>query len=345
MQFGLIGFGALAENYYVPALRRLSDASVVAVADSLPARQSAASARLPQAAAYANYEDLLAREKMDGILVATPPSTHLSIWNAAAKRGLPVFMEKPFLLGGELERAESSARARKLLMVNFNRRFWPVYQRLGELVRNGQLGETTSVEMTFQLDVLKWPAVTPYRVSGHDGGVLYDLGSHALDLIPYLLQDEPLSLQAEAHSHRWESDHIEVSMAFRSGLRFRCTLAYQSPTLESVTVRCSRGSLWLDNPNMIVHVRHSGATNKRLSERVHDLLICGYRGLRQDRSLLRYSIQAALAAFVNSLNAGVPFSPGFDEAVQNARLLEAARQAMVSRKTIDLQTKHSASVT
>ena len=129
IRFALIGFGALAERYYRPAIRRLP-ASIAAVADPFEVRRSAAAAVYPMAKTYADYRELLARENVDGILVASPPTTHLSIWNDASKHGAPVFMEKPFLLGDELSRAESSQRARRLLMVNFNRRFWPEYRRM-----------------------------------------------------------------------------------------------------------------------------------------------------------------------------------------------------------------------
>jgi predicted dehydrogenase len=47
LRLGIIGFGRLAQNYYVPAFRRLSQGQVVAIADPLPVRQAAARAWFP----------------------------------------------------------------------------------------------------------------------------------------------------------------------------------------------------------------------------------------------------------------------------------------------------------
>jgi hypothetical protein len=50
--------------------------------------------------------------------------------------------------------------------------------------------------------------------------------------------------------------------------------------------------------------------------------------------MLRYSVTAALKTFLKSLRAGVPFSPGFPEAEANARLLDAAADAMECGSTL-----------
>jgi predicted dehydrogenase len=336
IRLGLIGFGALAERYYTPALRRLPVVSITAIADPLSARRSAAAARFRQAKIYADHRNLLAQEDVHGILVASPPSTHLSIWNEACGRRLPVFMEKPFVLGGELPRAESSFEAQRSLMVNFNRRFWPVYQRLGELARGGVIGELRGAEMIFQVDPLKWGAATPHRLSQTEGGVLYDLGSHAIDLIPHLLGEEPASVMAQSRNQRWEADHIQLSMEFKSGFRFRCTLAYQSPAQERVVIRGSEGSLWMDNPNMTVHVLSGDSPAYQLAGRCRDIAAIGYRALIRDRSMLRYSIHAALSAFVDSARSGGAFSPGFAAAANNATCLEALAQSAANGGAVEL---------
>jgi predicted dehydrogenase len=335
IRFAVIGFGALAERYYTPAMRRLP-AFITAVADPLEVRRSAAAALFPMAKTYADYRDLLTLENVDGILVASPPITHLSIWNDASKHGAPVFMEKPFLLGNELSRAESSQTARRLLMVNFNRRFWPEYRRMGELARGGVIGELRSAEMIFHVDALKWRAATPFRLSANEGGVLYDLGSHAIDLIPHLLGEEPVSVLAKTTSQRWEADHVELSMDFSSGFTFQCSLGYQSPAQERLVIRGRKGVLRLDNPNMTVHTLRDGQAPLSRAGRCRDIAAIGYRAFRRDRSMLRYSVHAALAAFIDSLRSGTAFSPNFTAAANNAMWLEAVARSAASGKAVEV---------
>jgi predicted dehydrogenase len=62
LRLGIIGFGRLPHNYYVPAFRRLSQGQVVAIADPLPVRQAAARACFPHSRVYQTYQDLFAQE-------------------------------------------------------------------------------------------------------------------------------------------------------------------------------------------------------------------------------------------------------------------------------------------
>ena len=133
LRLGIVGFGRLAQHYYAPALRGMDGIGTILVADPLDARRALARKRL-RAGTYGAPRDLLAQEP-DALLVASPPSTHLEIWNDACRAGVPVFMEKPFVLSGEIARAESSPDARRLLMIDFGRRFWPVYAQLREMVQ------------------------------------------------------------------------------------------------------------------------------------------------------------------------------------------------------------------
>ncbi len=336
IRLGLIGFGALAERYYTPALRRLPSVSLTVIADPHASRRSIAAALFPLARTYVDYRDMLAREEVDGILVAAPPTSHLSIWNDASRMGLPVFMEKPFLLRGELARAENSIQARRLLMINFNRRFWPVYQRMGALARGGSIGELKSAEMIFQVDPIKWRAATPYRLSSNEGGVLYDLGSHAIDLIPNILREKPARVMAKTWSRRWESDQIELNLELNSGFMFRCSLAYQSPAQERIVIHGSEGGLCMDDPNMNLYLINKGATGRGLAGRCHDILTIGYRALRRDHSMLRYSIHASLGAFFGALRIRGAFSPGFDDAANNVIWLEAASKSAACGGSVEL---------
>jgi hypothetical protein len=112
---GISGFGRLAQNYYTPALRRLSGARVIAVADPLPASRAAAEKLLPGLRAYESNKMMLDCEALAGLLVASPPSAHLAAWNAAAAYpALAVFMEKPFVLEGQLGEADASPDAARI---------------------------------------------------------------------------------------------------------------------------------------------------------------------------------------------------------------------------------------
>jgi predicted dehydrogenase len=146
---GIAGFGRLARDYYVPAFRALADARLVAVADPLAGSRSVAARRMASLALFADHREMLERAGLDALLVASPPSTHLAIWNAAAAQGLPVFMEKPFVLAGQLGEV---GRGTGSLMLDFNRRFWPTYRRAAEAVQSGAVGRPVDVHFQLHTD-------------------------------------------------------------------------------------------------------------------------------------------------------------------------------------------------
>jgi predicted dehydrogenase len=335
LRLGLVGFGRLARRYYVPAVARLRGVGVVAVADPLDASRAAAVTALPGAAVCRSIDELLAHHP-DALLIATPPSTHLALWNAAQATGIPVFMEKPLVLAGQLAQVTDGADTRRRLMVNFNRHFWPPYVRLRALVAAGRIGRVVSAEYALHVDLLPWCSVTRHRLSPDDGGVLHDLGSQALALVPWLLGAEPVAVETTRTSRRWPDDHVSLRLTFADGVRATCDLAYESRTCERVVVTGTNGRLRLEDPNMALHLgpAHNGARRGRL----RDLATFGYRALRRSHSMARSSIHAALAEFVAATRDRRPFVPGWDAAVRNVRALEAATEAAEAGRAVPLET-------
>jgi predicted dehydrogenase len=336
LQLGLVGFGRLARKYYVPALRALNDVSLAVVVDPLDASREAARAAFPGVATLTDPDALL-RQRLDGVIVASPPSTHLALWNLAARAGLPVLLEKPFALRGELAHAADGDGERGLLMLDLNRRFWPPYRKMRDSVGAGLLGELDSVDIRLHVDVRPWCSVTSHRLEAGEGGVLYDLGSQAIDLARWLTGMEPRKVSASSESRRWENDQVLIDLGFEGGLRARCDMAYSERAFEQVAIEGRRGAMRLLDPNMAIHWegRGEGETPWSPLERARDLATLCYRGLRRSRSMVRYTVTAALAAFTDSIRRGLLFSPGFADAAANATWLDAAALALELREPVD----------
>jgi predicted dehydrogenase len=327
LRLGIAGYGRLARKYYAPALRACPGITVLVVVDPLEACRDAARAAFPGVATCADPGALSAWH-LDGLIVASPPSTHLGLWNTAANLGLPVLMEKPFVLRGELPRAAAGERERRLLMIDLNRRFWPPYRQIRDAVRDRAAGELESVDISLHVDVRPWCSVTSHRLQRGEGGVLYDLGSQAVDLARWIAGMEAREVSAWSESRRWEHDHVRLELAFEDGVRARCDLAYAERGFERMAIEGRRGRIELPDPNMTVHFRERGSGPRWPLGRVRDLVVLGYRGLRRSQSMVRYTVAMALATFTDSIRRGLSFTPGFEEAAMNTRWLEAAERAI-----------------
>jgi len=314
---GIVGFGKLARDYYTPALRRIRNVCVAAVADPLAESRKSAGRSFPRAALYSSSQEMLEQD-LDALLVASPPSTHWSIFEQATARGLPVFMEKPFPMRAGLRAAEAFAGPAARVMLDFNRRFWPSYHRLAALARSGAIGRLERLELVLHVDVRRWCEVTPHRMLETEGGALEDLGTQMVDLAFLLLDQQPVKARADASVLR-----AKLHMETAGGIAVECDLAYGNANRERVVLHGSAGRLVLENPNCSIH-QDAGSGGPRLSGLVRDALVFLGRALVRDRSMLRYTIHASLAAFFEAARSGGPFHPGLEDGIRVARVLDLA---------------------
>jgi predicted dehydrogenase len=324
---GVVGFGKVVRDYYLPALNRLAGARIVAVADPLPESRRAATAQLHDAAVYPGHRAMLDDAAIDAVLVASPPSTHLEVWNDSAAHGLPAFVEKPLVLSSQL--AGLSYKDEPRVMIDFNRRFWPVYGRIRDLVQQGVLGTPVELEFAFHLDVVRWSQVTAHRLDAAEGGLLHDLGCHAIDLALEIIGEEPDSIAAVRTSGQSTDEHYRLRLEFPSGSSATCDLAYGRRSRECLVARGPEKRARLSDANMALHVEAIDAPRNPLVRWSLDAAVLGYRACRRSRSIGRSSISGALAAFIGSLRTASPFEPGFKDAIRNAQWVAAAERSAV----------------
>jgi predicted dehydrogenase len=336
LKLGVVGFGKLAQEYYVPAIRRLPVVRLSAVADPLIPRLALARGRIAGVQAYTDHRAMLDAESLDAVLIASPPSTHRRIWMDVVASGLPAFVEKPFLVNGDWVGLTVTPEMRRRTIVNFNRRRWPPLQRLASLLHDGAIGQVRAARFVLHVDVLRWCTITDHRLSSGEGGVLHDLGSQVLDMVRHVFGDRSATVRAESRSVKWPDDRILIDVDIESGATVHCDLAYADRTRERIIIEGSDGRIRLDDPNMGVHVMRHPADGRRLRQRLTDAAYLGYRAIRRDASMLRCTIRESIGAFARALQTGSSFSPGFGDAVVNAAWLDAVSKSLVEKRPVPL---------
>src|SRR6266540_7367199 len=86
---GVIGFGRLGSSYAKYFTGRIAGAVLVAVSDVNETAVATLSAELGVSKRYSRYQDLIADEAVEAIVIVSPTSTHKEVVSAAAQRGLP----------------------------------------------------------------------------------------------------------------------------------------------------------------------------------------------------------------------------------------------------------------
>ncbi len=190
--FAIIGSGMIAE-FHARALNVIYNARLVAVYGRNE-EKAKAFGKKNDCDAYHNLADMLQRDDIDLVTIATPSGAHLEPTLAAARAGKHIICEKPLEIN--VDRIQQMIKVceeeRVMLSGIFNRRFNPAVQALKKAVRKGRFGTMALCEAQ-----IKWYRNQDYYDSGawrgtkalDGGGALMNQSIHTIDLLLYFCGD------------------------------------------------------------------------------------------------------------------------------------------------------------
>lgn len=196
-----------------------------------------------------SLEDLLADDEVEGILVATPHSTHLAIIEAAAAAGKHVFVEKPLTLSvAEGRKAvEAAASAGVILQVGHHRRRQAATRELKRLVDTGELGQVHLLEsnLSTAMGMTRRPGWRDVPEENPLGGMTA-LGVHVVDNLIYLV-GTPKSVSAISKPLRGATNLDDVTtllLDFESGPLGYAGTSLVLPKILTTAVFGTEGLAW-----------------------------------------------------------------------------------------------------
>jgi predicted dehydrogenase/acetyltransferase-like isoleucine patch superfamily enzyme len=174
--------------------------------------------------------DVLAREDVQGVVVATPAETHYLLAREALMAGKHVYVEKPLVLDEtEAEELIELADAQqKTLMVGHLLHYHPVFVRLKELADSGELGRINYIYSN-RLNLGK---------IRREENILWSFAPHDISMILSLAGEEPESVYATGgnYLHRKIADVTTTHLEFPSGLRAHIFVSWLHPFKEQKLV-------------------------------------------------------------------------------------------------------------
>lgn len=191
---GFIGCGGIANNKHFPALKRLEPrVSLEAFCDVIPERaeKGAKEYGTSDARVYTAYREMLEKEKLDIVHVLTPNRSHCEITVAALEAGCHVMCEKPMAAtaADAQKMLDAANRTGKKLTIGYQNRFRSDVLYLKRACENGDLGEIyyAKARNVRRRGVPTWGVFLDAEAQG--GGPLIDIGTHALDLTLYTMNN------------------------------------------------------------------------------------------------------------------------------------------------------------
>lgn len=215
VRIGIVGIGNMGFVHATQIFHhKVSGLQLTAVCDNNPVKiMSAQKVFGEQIYYFSDYHKMLTSDTIDAVIIATPHVLHPFIAKAAFACKLHVLTEKPAGIDTKSVREmnEAACDSGKIYAIMYNQRTNPLYQKLREYVKSGQLGTIKR----FVWIINNWYRTQAYYDSGdwratwngEGGGVLLNQCPHNLDIWQWIM-GMPFRLRAFCRTAQYH--HIQV---------------------------------------------------------------------------------------------------------------------------------------
>lgn len=289
--FGMIGAGSVTERKSGPALSKVPGSSLKRVMRRDEAKLADYAMRHQVPHQSTDAMDIFLDPEINAVYIATPPSTHAHYTHLAAKHGKAVYVEKP--MARTVKEARGMVEACKTagvpLFVAYYRRAQPRFLTAKMLMDSGALGKIRSFTYRYACPSPKGDPNRPWLLKKDEagGGLLYDIGSHMIDIIIFLL-GQPVEVigrsqnQSKAHD---SNDMTSALMRFENGVQGVLQLSFNAYSRQD--------ELWISGEE----------GSLRLSIMGYEPLVYEHDGLREeiDLPMPEHVQQPLITRVVNTL--------------------------------------------
>lgn len=274
-----------------------------------------------------SFEEVLSDPRVDAVLIATPPSLHVTQACAAAAAGKHVMLEKPFALTIEGARRVAAAcrDAGVVLAPGFNHRFLPAMMALGDLVHNGELGQLLYAEANNSSNMGARPIdSTNWRLSAAENpGNARGMISHGIHVLDALIGLLGPAVSAYATGQKIAStgnfyDVVSTHLSFKSGLAATLATVLGTPPLWRIQLFGTIASAEVRDFHHLVVKRADGQIRQTT-----------FPGVSIER--------AELEAFATSIAEGTGYPIEAREAVEGVALYEAIVKSLDSGNIMEVE--------
>lgn len=261
---GITGLGS-SKHFHLPILKWLDETKVVAACDI--DESALADTDVPNK--YTEHSRMIKTEELDFVIIATPPSIRVELVESAAQCGVPVLVEKPTALSVEI--VDKLIRLREEydipISATQNFRYFTTIQKAVRLVSNGDIGNVTSVDVTWsehkdlsgeELGQEEW-------VSDLAGGAISEALPHPCYLglaFTDKLSDEISILWRNYQTTEWP-DGLSIQTRDREGRLLSVRFLTQAKQNFHIQIHGTEGVLNVDAGRGIINETSTGADEER----------------------------------------------------------------------------------
>jgi predicted dehydrogenase len=349
VRIGVIGLGNMGSHHvrYLAA-GSVDGARLGAICDIEPGKLDGMAAVAGGVPRFGSATELIKSGSCDAVIIATPHYDHPPIAISAFEAGLHVLTEKPVAVSVNAARRlnEAAGRHPKLVFgIMYNQRTNGLYQKIRELIADGDLGQVTRITWL----VTDWFRTWTYYASGgwratwagEGGGVLINQCPHNFDLIqwiPGMIPSRVTAVASLGKTHPIEvEDEVSAIFEYPNGaIGHFVTTTGEAPGTNRLEIAGDRGKIVAEHGK--VHFKRARQSVKELREtsplsftnvEVWDIDVPFKPGPAEEHRTIT-------ANFVGAILHGTPLlSPGV-EGVRGLEIGNAILMSAMTRKPVDL---------
>ena len=280
---------------------------------------------------------LLDRPEIDAVAIHTPPHMHLDLCRAAFAAGKHVLVDKPFATNVEDARSLAAAAEDSDLtaMVNYEFRYAPLRAQVEQLLKDGAIGEVRHASIDLHTTNPLLQMDRPWRLDpAHGGGLLNELGSHAIDRFRQWLGDiASVSAQfasfppADMPPDFTSEDQISASFTFESGETATLSMCWVSdpPLGLRVVITGSDGVILATSPGSML-----SEGEVRIGKAGDDQLTAVQPPVDDTDELPQDAVGTSarlILAFAAGIEAGAAPAPNFIDGLHSQIAIDAMRKS------------------
>jgi scyllo-inositol 2-dehydrogenase (NADP+) len=224
----VVGYGYAGRAFHSYLISLADGIRLYAISTRDPGRQAAARAAYPEAKVYGSLDKMLADDRVDLVVLATPHHTHCDLSIRAMDAGKHVVTDKVMAMNAReaAEMIEASQRNGVMLSVFHNRRWDWDYLTVKKVIQDGLLGEP----YLFQAGIMNYGKPRGWRaVKAQSGGILYDWPAHFIDQALQLVPARVESVYCHiANCGHWDVDignYAKLLVHFEGGVLYEIEVA------------------------------------------------------------------------------------------------------------------------
>ena len=214
--------------------------------------------------AFRDFDEMLAKEPLDAMIIATPSRLHAPMVRKALERGIHVFCEKPFCLDWHESEALTKLAAERGLIsqVGYHYRYVGAFQEMKRIIDAGALGQITHVLAEAYGPVVLRPKGTTWRTDrAEGGGCLYDYAAHPINLLNWYF-GEPSGAAGTLLNAIFSTDtddEVYSTLTWENGLSAHLSVNWSDESYRKmstkITMTGTNGRLYADRQECQLYLR------------------------------------------------------------------------------------------